>query len=225
MCGRYSFVVEDALIWERFGIRVRTAVYKAVYNCAPSQDLPVITSEGDGSLELLRWGLVPSWAKDPSVGARMINARSETVMEKPSFRNAFRNRRCLVPADSFYEWERQGKKMPFRILLKSRMPFAMAGIWEQWEKRDGPLLRSFSILTTRANELIAPLHDRMPVILQAEAAHQWLTRGNETDLIRLLAPYPAEAMEMYPVSKLVNSPRNNDPRLHEPLLQDPEITF
>ena len=185
MCGRYSFVVEDALIWERFGIRVRTAVYKAVYNCAPSQDLPVITNEGDGALELLRWGLVPSWAKDPSVGARMINARSETVMEKPSFRNAFRNRRCLVPADSFYEWERQGKKMPFRILLKSRMPFAMAGIWEQWEKRDGPLLRSFSILTTRANELIAPLHDRMPVIVPKGDEDKWLDpQQNDLEMLK-----------------------------------------
>jgi putative SOS response-associated peptidase YedK len=225
MCGRYSFVVEDALIWERFGIRVRTAVYKAVYNCAPSQDLPVITSERGGSLEFLRWGLVPFWAKDPSVGARMINARAETVMEKPSFRNAFRDRRCLVPADSFYEWERQGRKIPFRILMKSRMPFVMAGIWDQWKKRDGTILRSFSILTTRANELIAPLHDRMPVILQPEAAHQWLSRGNETDLLRLLVPCQAEEMEMYPVSKLVNSPLNNDPRIHEPMLEDPEIAL
>jgi putative SOS response-associated peptidase YedK len=215
MCGRYSFAVEDALIKERFGISVRTAIYKARYNCAPSQSLAVITGTTERSLSFYRWGLIPSWAKDPSIGSRMINARSETVAAKPSFRSAFKHRRCLVPADSFFEWKKDREKTPFRILMKDHQPFAMAGIWDEWISPDGEIIRTFSILTTGPNDLMARIHDRMPVILLPEDEARWLTEPVAEKLATLLKPYPAERMEAYPVSKHVNSPRNDDPGVLE----------
>lgn len=216
MCGRFSFALEDALIRERFGIRVRTAIYKARYNCAPTQDLAVIPNTDAGELAFFRWGLIPSWAKDPSIGSKMINARAETITEKPSFRNAFKSRRCLVPADGFFEWKRDAGKKPFRILMKNREPFAMAGIWERWISQDGAPIHSFSIITTTPNELMADIHDRMPVILRREDEHRWLREVHEQELLALLKPYPAEAMEAYEISRLVNSPVNDTPAVFTP---------
>ena len=212
MCGRYSFAVEDELIKERFGVSVRSAVYKARYNCAPSQNLAVITNTEPGILNFFRWGLVPFWAKDAKTGNKLINARSESILEKPSFRNAFRKRRCLVPADGFYEW-RQPDKTPFRILLKDREPFSMAGIWEEWNDPEGGILRTFSILTTGPNELMEKIHNRMPVILQPGDEGKWLNETSEIELNGLLKPFPPEGMMAYPVSRLVNSPSNDNPAL------------
>jgi len=213
MCGRFSFAAMDEMIKERFGVRVRTAIYKARYNCSPTQNLAVITPEEPGELSFFRWGLIPSWAKDPAIGNRMINARSETVTEKPSFRNAFRHRRCLVPADSFYEWKRNGQKVPYRILMKDESLFSMAGLWERWTAPDGEIICSFSILTTTPNGLMAGIHDRMPVILTPEDEKRWLTPMPVQDLLALLRPFPEALMKAYPVTKLVNSARNEGAEL------------
>ena len=150
------------------------------------------------------------------MGSRMINARSETITEKPAFRNAFKNRRCLVPADGFFEWKKDREKTPFRILMKNRAPFSMAGIWDQWSAPDGGIIQSFSILTTGPNELMATIHDRMPVILRQEEEENWLKGSDPALLLKLLRPYPGGEMEAYAVSKLVNSVKNDIPGILEP---------
>ena len=186
------------------------------YNVAPTQEVPaVVAGNGGGErrLEMLRWGLIPSWADDPGIGARMINARSETVAEKPSFRRAFKERRCLIPADGFYEWQKtNGGKQPHYIRMKNGRPFAFAGLWESW-KGDGNEIRSCTILTTNPNDIAGEIHNRMPVILPPEGYEVWLYPDvRETDqLLSLLAPYPPSDMEAYPVSRRVNSPSNNEP--------------
>lgn len=211
MCGRYSFILEDELIWERFGVRVRTAVYKARYNCAPGQELAVISNEDPRNLQFFRWGLIPSWSKDPGVGNKMINVKSETILEKASFREPFKRRRCLVPADGFYEWRKEKEKTPYRFTLKDGSPFAFAGIWNEWKHPDGQSIRTFSILTTGPNELTGQVHDRMPVILRKEDETNWLSVADEKKLLAMLNPYPAGEMTCYPVSRLVNSPTNDNP--------------
>lgn len=217
MCGRYSFALEDDLIWERFRVRVRTAVYKARYNCAPGQDLAVVSNEDPATLNFFRWGLIPFWAKDPAIGYRMINAKAETITEKPSFKQAFRTRRCLVLSDGFYEWKKEKEKNPYRIQMADGSPFAMAGIWDRWTSADGEIIQSFSILTTSPNEKVAAIHDRMPVILPAKDEHKWLGKTSEPELLDLLKPYPAERITAYPVSKMVNSSKNDDPALIQPI--------
>jgi putative SOS response-associated peptidase YedK len=217
MCGRYSFAIEDELIHERFGVTVRSAIYKARYNCAPTQDLAVITDLEPVRLNFFRWGLIPFWAKDPSIGNKLINAKSETVHEKPAFKNSFRNRRCLVLSDGFYEWKKEKAKIPFRIIMKDSGPFAMAGIWDKWVSGDGEIVHSFSILTTGPNELMASIHDRMPVILRPEDEKFWLGMESPDALLPLLRPYPSELMTAYPVSSLVNSPKNDIPEIIKPL--------
>ncbi len=209
MCGRYSFAVEDELIKERFGVSVRSAIYKARYNCAPSQELAIISNQNPRELQFFRWGLIPFWAKDPLIGNKLINSKAETIAEKPSFKNAFQRRRCLVPADGFYEWKKNTTKTPYRIVLTNGAPFAMAGIWEKWVSADREIIHSFSIITTEPNGLMAPIHNRMPVILLPENEKMWLNNTNETTLQELLKPYPAEMMKAFPVSKLVNSPKND----------------
>ena len=174
-----------------------------------------------------RWGLVPGWAKDPKMGNRMINARSETVAEKPAFKGAFQRRRCLIPADGFFEWKRNGKsRTPYHIHLTGHEPFAMAGLWERWRSADGDQLDSCAILTTRPNSLMETLHDRMPVILDSTAIESWLEPSTpEDELKAMTAPYPAEKMAAYPVSTRVNSPRHNDPECLEKqdILQQEEL--
>jgi len=209
MCGRYSFALEDDLIWERFRVRVQTAIYKARYNCAPGQDLAIVSNEEPAVMNFFRWGLIPSWAKDPAVGNRLINAKGETTTEKPSFRHSFRNRRCLVLSDGFYEWKKEREKTPYRIQMADGSPFAMAGIWDRWTGPDGVIIQSFSIITTGPNETIAAIHDRMPVILQPEDERLWLGRTSEPELTDLLNPYPAGKMIAYPISNLVNSTKND----------------
>ena len=187
------------------------------YNVAPTQEVAAILEEdGKRRLELLRWGLVPSWADDPEIGARMINARSETAPQKPSFRRAFRSKRCLIPADGFYEWKREpGGKQPYYFRMEDGRPFAFAGLWERWEK--GGALLSCAILTTRANSVLEGIHDRMPVILPPGSYDAWLDPdADKEQLIDLMSPYPGDDLETYPVSRYVNSPRNNDERCIEP---------
>ncbi len=166
---------------------------------------------------MLRWGLIPSWAKDPSIGNKMINARAETVSEKPSFRSAFKKRRCLIVADGFYEWQKtDGGKQPFHIKMNDSSPFAFAGLWETWDK-DGEAIRSCSIITTDANDLMNEIHHRMPVILHPEDYGVWIDSGFEEKeaLMELLKPYPSDEMEAYAVSRRVNKPSNNEPSVLE----------
>jgi putative SOS response-associated peptidase YedK len=215
MCGRFSFVMEDALILERFGIRVRTAIYKARYNCAPSQDIAVITHQTEPEWRYFRWGLIPFWAKEKTIGNKLINARGETITEKPSFRNAFRNQRCLVPATGFFEWRRDSARTPFNIRLKGGEPFSFAGLWDKWVSGNGETIHSFTIITTVPNELVAKIHDRMPVILRREDEARWIKPEPDPTLTDLLKPFPSDRMEAYPVSSLVNSPGNDTPEILE----------
>ncbi len=217
MCGRYSFTVLDELIEERFGVRVRTAIYKARYNCAPGQDLAVISNHDPGEHSFYHWGLIPFWATDKSIGYRLINARSETITEKPSYKSAFRSRRCLVPADSFFEWKKDKEKDPYRILMKDEKPFSMAGIWDQWTGPDGESVHSFSILTTTPNEIMSDIHDRMPAILCQADEKRWLSPLSDSELLSLLKPFPSEKMKAYKISKLVNSPKNDSAEIFTPV--------
>ena len=219
MCGRYTLRTPVEKLAEEFGFDASSVEVPPNYNVAPTQEVAAVLAEGgERRLELLRWGLIPSWADDPGIGSRMINARAETAPEKPSFRRAFRERRCLIPADGFYEWKRtDGAKQPYYIRMRKGRPFAFAGLWETWNDDGGPELRSCAILTTAPNALAGEIHDRMPVILPASSYDAWLDPGAEKEeLVALLAPYPEAEMEAYPVSRFVNSPSNNDPRCIEP---------
>jgi len=189
---------------------------KRRYNIAPSQEVAVVANNGQNEVEFFQWGLVPSWAKDPAIGNPMINARAESLAEKPSFQRAFRRRRCLILADGFYEWRKEPEgraKTPMYIRLKSGKPFAFAGLWEIWRPEDGTSLKSCAIITTTPNKLMEQIHNRMPVILPREACEQWLNPEEQPPdkLMGLLNPYPAEEMAAYPVSRFVNDPRNNSP--------------
>jgi putative SOS response-associated peptidase YedK len=219
MCGRYTLATPVERLAEEFGFDASSVDLPPNYNVAPTQGVAAVLAEGgERRLEVLRWGLIPSWADDPQIGSRMINARAETAPEKPSFRRAFRERRCLIPADGFYEWKRtNGSKQPYYIDMKEGRPFAFAGLWESWKDDGGPEIRSCAILTTKPNALAGEIHDRMPVILPAGSYDVWLEpEADRDELYGLLAPYPEDEMEAYPVSRFVNSPSNNDPRCIEP---------
>jgi putative SOS response-associated peptidase YedK len=200
MCGRFSLTTTEATLNERFRLAGAPEPYVSRYNCAPTQNLAVIVNEEIRRLRYFRWGLIPHWAKDAKIGAKLINARAETIDEKPSFKNAFKQRRCLVPADGFYEWKTENGKQPFRILLKNKEVFAMAGLWESWKSPEGSVVHSFTIITTAANELMKAVHERMPVILNTEDEEGWL-KSSDSNKISLLKPFSAAKMEMYPVSK------------------------
>lgn len=221
MCGRYMITSSVEALRQLFHFEERPNLAPR-YNVAPTQAVPIVRRSDDGGrqLAMARWGLVPFWAKDLKVGYRMINARAETVAEKPAFRAAFKARRCLIPADGFYEWKAEaGGKQPYLIRLESSEPFAFAGLWERWtEPESGERIESCAIIVTSANELVARVHDRMPVILAPNDHDPWLYGESERDdLQQLLAPYPAEAMTACPVSKAVNSPKNDGPELIEPV--------
>jgi len=216
MCGRYTLIhladFVDIFPW----IRGFPQEYPPRFNIAPTQLAPVAANRPSPQLELFKWGLVPSWAKDISIGNRMINARAETLMEKPSFRTALKRRRCLVPADGFYEWKMNadGKtKTPMRMRLSSERAFAFAGLWEQWQSADGSSLLTYTIITTEPNELLKNIHNRMPVMLTGEAAREWLTPGDAdaAQMHALLKPFPADQMRADPVSRSVNNPVNDSP--------------
>ena len=212
MCGRFSFSGDD--IEERFHVELPSKLTPR-YNIAPGQDSAVIVREqGRSALRSYRWGLIPSWAKESSIGYKMINARAETLAEKPSFRKSVEQRRCLVLADGFYEWVKKGRvKLPMRFVLKTREAFAFAGLWDTWKKPDGGELQSFTIVTTGANALVKPIHERMPVILRKPDEDQWLDPDTKDSakVLPLLKPYAADEMEAYGVSTLVNSAKNDKP--------------
>ena len=220
MCGRYSLIADIQELARQFEFDGNGFENTPRYNVAPTQAVLTVTNRDVRHAEYMRWGLIPSWAKDASIGNRMINARGETVAQKPSFRNALQRRRCLVLADGFYEWQKVGKgKQPMRIVLKSREPFAFAGLWESWRNPEGETIRSCTIITTEANDLLRPIHERMPVILPRELEDFWLD-GDVTDsaaLTDVLSPYPDEPMEAYEVSPLVNKATNNSSDLVVPV--------
>ena len=218
MCGRYTLRTPLETLVQRFEIDEYPSFITPSYNIAPSQGVAAVIAEnGKRKLEMLHWGLIPSWAKDPEVGNKMINARAETVAEKPSYRKAFKERRCLILADGFYEWQKTDSgKQPFYIRMEDESPFAFAGLWESWQ--NGREIRSCTIITTSPNEVAAQVHNRMPVILPPEDYEMWLDPDfdEREPLTTLLKPFPAEAMEAYPVSRRVNRPANNDPEVIEP---------
>ncbi|HEY9618920.1 MAG TPA: SOS response-associated peptidase [Crinalium sp.] len=224
MCGRFTLSQSGEAIATAFQL---SSVPELVdrYNIAPTQPIPAILATADHperQFKLLYWGLIPSWAKDPKMGARMINARTETVTEKPSFRTAFKRRRCLIVADGFYEWQRsESGKQPFYMQVGEHQPFAFAGLWEHWESAEGDRIDSGTILTTDANDLMQPIHDRMPVILHESDYDLWLdpTLQDTAKLQSLLRPYPSEEMVAYPVRTTVNSPKVDEPSLIQPLPQ------
>lgn len=212
MCGRYTIQVDMVELHRRFKV-VLDDIYNKNYNCAPTENLPVITNKDQEKINYYKWGLVPYWAKEAKIGYKMINARSETILEKKSFSVPLERKRCLVLADGFYEWKKLDKKnkQPYRILLKSRTPFAFAGLWER-NKLLG--LNTFCIITTEANQLVSNLHDRMPVILKEEDERLWLDKDlDPLQALDLLKPYPTELMEAYPVSKAVGNADNKSPDL------------
>ena len=213
MCGRFQLSVKGKHISERFNVEVFDELYRPSYNCAPSQKLPVIINQNPGELSYLQWGLIPFWAKDPKVGFRNINTRSETISEKPSFKNAFKMRRCLIPSNGFYEWKKDTNKTPYRIFLKNDELFAMAGIWETWKDSHERSIVTFSIITTAANSAIENIHNRMPVILKPEDEQSWLMEKDAEKLLKLLVPFNSTKMDYYPISKQVNSPGNNNPEI------------
>ena len=220
MCGRYTLSTRRLHLLEE---RLKTTFPEIAprYNIAPSQDVPVIRTTDQGyELAMARWGLVPAWAKDTKTGYRMINARAETVAEKPAFRSAFRHRRCLIPADGFYEWKQlDGRKQPYHIRMKDGALFTFAGLWEHWHGEDDETIESCSIIVTAANDLVRSIHDRMPVIVAPENYALWLDPEvtPAEPLKPLLRPYAAELMTASPVSARVNNPKNDDAALIEPL--------
>jgi len=226
MCGRYTQTSSWSELVHLYRITEGPPPLnlRPRYNIAPTQDVAVVCVALDGggrALARMRWGLVPSWAMDIAIGARLINARAETVAEKPSFRDAYRRRRCLIPANGFYEWQKRpgGLKQPYWITLRHQQPFAFAGLWERWEKAsDGKPVHSCTIITTEASELLRPIHGRMPVILNAANHDAWLdTDGHDgAQAAALLRPYPSEAMAAWPVGTYVNNVTNDDPKCMNP---------
>jgi len=216
MCGRFTFTLVEAEAKKRFKIQTILADHQPRYNIAPTQNIPVVVSDQDGNrvLEEMRWGLIPFWAKDAKIGNRMINARSETVAEKRSFKRLLTGRRCLVPADGFYEWKKEGKnKIPLRVTLKDNQAFAFAGLWDSWKNPQGQTVNSCTILTCQPNSFIKKIHHRMPVILSTKAEKLWLDSSviDQAKLTKVLVPCPANDLKAYSVSTLVNSPRYDGP--------------
>jgi putative SOS response-associated peptidase YedK len=222
MCGRYELHTHPAAIALAFGLKSSPAL-KPHYNIAPMQPVPIVrqNSQGERVLNEMRWGLVPRWAKDPSIGAKLINARGEGIAEKPAFKMAFERRRCLMPADGFYEWKVvKGGKQPYLVASKDGAPLGMAGLYERWLAPDGEVLDTCTVITTDANDLLRDVHDRMPVIIAPEDYARWLDRSNAavTDLI---APYPSDAIRIHPISTRVNAVKNDDPALLDPVAEAP----
>ncbi len=220
MCGRFVLTADSNTIQQAFNLDSVPAAMQPRYNIAPTQPVAVITNEAPKTLTFYKWGLVPSWSKDATAGARMINARSESAAEKPSFRAAFRRRRCIIPSDGYYEWpEQDSTKTPIYFHREGRALFGMAGLWEIWQQPDGGELRTCSILTTDANGFAQQFHHRMPVILSPDDYNLWLSPKEEplAVLQALMKPYPGDEFRAYPVSKAVNKPVNDYASLLEPV--------
>jgi len=232
MCGRYTLVnlahLVDLFPWIREAPEAPPR-----YNIAPTQPILSVPNTDNPKLEFFVWGLIPFWAKDPSIGSQMCNARAETLAEKNSYKHALRRRRCLIPADGFYEWKHvpgSKVKQPMYIRMKSGEPFAFAGLWENWNSPDGSQVKSATIITTEPNALVAPIHNRMPVIVRREDYRKWLDPGEKKpeeigELTALLKPYPAHEMEVYPISTRVNSAKNEGAELIERVDPGPESLF
>lgn len=232
MCGRYTFTIKAESAREDLGLTEMPADYQPRYNVAPTQPVAVVANTGERKAEWMHWGLIPFWAKDPSIGSRLINARAETITEKPAFKNAFNKRRCLVLADGFYEWKKgagpNGRSQPYYFKRADGKPFAFAGLWEFWrdpagagKSENADEIRSCTIITTEANDLVRGVHDRMPVMLSGDALWTWLgedpAKSAPEDLLALLRPYPAEVMVAHPVSSLVNRAGLDIPDLVAPV--------
>ncbi len=218
MCGRYTIIAKAEEIEKRFKVEV-PEIYSQRYNAAPTQILPVITNEHPEGLSFFRWGLIPSWAQDVSIGSKLINARSETIDEKPSFREAFRSRRCLVIADGYYEWKTVSKKskIPYRIQLNTEQLFSFAGLWEIYKTSTDSIIHSFTIVTTESNDKTSHIHERMPVILNPETEKIWLNNDvAPVEHFSVLRPYEEKKIKYYSVSNLVNSVQNDNEHLIKP---------
>jgi len=222
MCGRFTLTTNPADLQDSFSGAIFPTKFAPRFNIAPSQPLLAIPNDGANTAAFFIWGLIPMWAKDPSIGNRLINARGETVAEKPSFRGSFKYKRCLILADGFYEWKANpGKKtkIPYFIHMKDRKPFAFAGLWDSWEGPDGSNIKTCTIITTEPNELMAPIHNRMPIILHTRNYAKWLDTSPQTpeNLLPLIQPFPADNMSAYPISTLVNKPSNDSAELVVPV--------
>ena len=219
MCGRFGFIPRTYFP-KRFGIQEKLPEIKPHFNITPGMQMPIIIKNSPNSVVMMRWGFIPFWAKDPKIGYKMINARVETLAEKPSFRKSLSSKRCLVPASLFYEWDHVGKiKIPYCIELKDLEMFAFAGLYDEWKDAEGYLLKTFTIITTNANSLITKIHSRMPVILNEKDENIWLDK-NISDipkLLSLLQPYDSSEMKMFPISKDVNNPDNDNENIIKPL--------
>jgi putative SOS response-associated peptidase YedK len=228
MCGRFTLTRATDEVAQRFGADAGQFRLPLQYNIAPTQIVAAVRQNGTRMLEAFQWGLIPFWARDPQIGSRLINARAETLAEKPAFKHALTRRRCLIPSDGFYEWKKEGRsRQPFYIRRRDGALFAFAGLWETWESPEGEVRRTCVIITVEPNALLAGIHNRMPAILTPENESVWLDPG-EKSLARLLScltPYPAEEMEYYPVSRLVNSPANDSPECLRPLDADEPSLF
>lgn len=228
MCGRFAVDVAPEVLSETFNL-AETPIMGPRYNVAPTQEAAVVREGADGGtrLDLLHWGLIPAWAKERTVACKMINARSETLHEKASFRQAYKYRRCVVPVSGFYEWRHDGKaKLPHYIRIRDGLPMLFAGLWESWRSPEGESVESFTILTTTANRLLEFIHERMPVILHPAECGRWLDRRltDPTGLAGLFQPYPADLLEMWPVSPLVNTPKVDSSELIAPICPQQEFT-
>jgi len=213
MCGRFGFAKPKEQIKKRFRLTNVPEQLPLLYNIAPQQSVPAVLNESSGDLSLVRWGLVPHWSKEEKFKLNLINARAETLLEKPLFLGPLKSKRCLILADCFYEWKTEnGKKNPFRIFLKDEEPFAMAGIWDTWGEGEKQF-NSCCIITTAPNTLVGGIHNRMPVILSKDDESKWLGQISLDEAMALLKTYPAQDMDAYPISTLVNSPLNNSPEI------------
>jgi putative SOS response-associated peptidase YedK len=217
MCGRFTLTRDANAVARAFGVPAPASLQtQPRYNVAPSQDVVTIVNDGSAHIELLRWGLIPSWAKEEGIGNKMINARAETLAEKPSFKRLLHSKRCLIVADGFYEWKKEGSsKTPMYITVDEQELFAFAGLWDAWKHPDGQVIRTCTIITTEANDLVSSIHNRMPVILPPEARDMWLDSALREDqaLLPLLKPYTATEMHTRPVSRMVNNPKYDSAEL------------
>ena len=222
MCGRFTLHHSTDEVAERFAVQEVLFDLPPRYNIAPSQPVAAVTAQdGTRRLEGLRWGLVPFWAKDVTIGDRLINARAETLAEKPAFKHALMRRRCLIPADGFYEWKKEANgRHPMHLRKLGAELFAFAGLWEEWQQGDAPPLRTCTIITVPPNPLVSTIHDRMPAMLRPEDEEEWLDTSikDRLEVLRLLQPYPDEEMEAFPVSKRVNAPGVDDQTNLEPMV-------
>ncbi len=220
MCGRFVRAVSIEDIADEFGVDKPSFALSPSYNIAPSQEVVIVMNAGKKSMALCKWGLIPSWAKDPKIGYRMINARSETVAEKPSFRSSFKKHRVIIPASGFYEWKKQGtSKVPFYISLKSGKPLGFAGLLSEWTSPEKKKICTCTIITTSANDLLMNIHDRMPVIIQKKDEDRWLDPSEQDaeKLLPVLKAFPSDKMDLYQVSPMVNSPAHNTPECIKPV--------